>query len=181
LKYNDIKLLQPNDIIKIQEQYFTWNKISEFNLTQRELTKVELIQLNVNPQTYPDRYFAYYYCDDPSKCYKLKTDFTNPNLLDTNFGWSVYYDHQVGSLSGQTSGFTSSFVNVENFSEIKYVPYTMYEISESDYETSSCFDWDCDCLMDYIYANNGAFSSFNMPTYWVNSGTTRTGINVFNN
>ena len=181
LKYNDVKLLQPNDIIKVQEQYFTWNKISEFNLTEREMTKVELIQLNVNPQTYPDRYFAYYYCDDPSKCYKLKTDFTNPNLLDTNFGWSVYYDHQVGSLSGQTSGFTSTFVNVENFSEIKYVPYTMYEISQSDYETSSCFDWDCDCLMDYIYASNGAFSSFNMPTFWVNSGTTRTGINVFNN
>jgi hypothetical protein len=180
LKYSDVKNLSANDIIKIQEQYFTWNKISEFNLTNRELTKVELIQLNVNPQTYPTRYFVYYYCDDPNVCYKIQTDFTNPNLLDTNYGWSIYYDHQVGSLSGQTSGFTSTVVNVESLSNVRYVPYTMYEVKESVYNASSCVDWTCDTMMSYIW-QNGPFSVFYMPSFWVNSGSTKTGVNVWNN
>jgi hypothetical protein len=180
LKYSDVKNLRANDIIKIQEQYFIWNKISEFNLTNRELTKCELIQLNVNPQIYPTRYFVYYYCDDPTKCYKLKTDFTNPNLLDTNFGWSVYYDHQVGSLTGQTSGFTSTFVNVESFSNIRYVPYTMYEVTEYTYNNSACLDWTCDTMTNYIW-ENGPFSVFYMPSFWVNSGSTKTGVNVWDN
>jgi hypothetical protein len=180
LKYSDVKNLRANDIIKIQEQYFIWNKISEFNLTNRELTKVELIQLNVNPQVYPTRYFVYYYCDDPTKCYKFKTDFTNPNILDTNFGWSVYYDHQVGSLTGQTSGFTSTFVNVEGFSNVRYVPYTMYEVTKYNYDNSSCQDWTCDTMTNYIW-ENGPFSVFYMPSFWINSGSTKTGINVWNN
>ena len=181
LKYSDVKNLKANDIIKIQEQYFVWNKISEFNLTNRELTKCELIQLNVNPQVYPTRYFVYYYCDNPSKCYKLKTDFTNPNLLDTNYGWSIYYDHQVGSLTGQTSGFTSTFVNVESFSNVRYVPYTMYEVTKYTYDNSSCEDWSCDTMTNYIWSQNGAFSVFYMPSFWINSGSTKTGINVWNN
>ena len=180
LKYSDVKNLKANDIIKIQEQYFVWNKISEFNLTNRELTKCELIQLNVNPQTYPTRYFVYYYCDDPTVCYKLKTDFINPNILDTNYGWSVYYDHQIGSLTGQTSGFTSTVVNVESFSNIRYVPYTMFEVTESAYNASSCTDWICDTMFDYIW-QNGPFSVFYMPSFWVNSGSTKTGANVWNN
>ena len=179
LKYNDIKNLKPNDVIKIQEQYFTWNKINEFNLTQRELTKVELVQFNVNPQTYPTRYFKYYYCDDPSTIYKFKTDFTNPNLLDTNFGWSVYYDHQIGALTGQTSGFTAAFRDIQSGTP-KYVPYTMYEVNSQDYQTGA-YDWDEDTLRNTIYNDpNGPFNNA-MPTFWVNSGATLTGVNVFNN
>ena len=180
LKYSDIKNLFTEDIVKIQEQYFLVNKISEFNLTNRELTKVELLQYNVNPQTYPDRYFQYYYCDNPSKIYKFKTDFTNPNLLDTNFGWSVYYDNQVGSLTGSTTGFTSSFKNVENFSTVVYVPYTMYEVSQATYNSSG-IDWSADSMIQYIYSSDLGPFLFNMPTYWVNSGSTRTGVNVFEN
>jgi uncharacterized delta-60 repeat protein len=181
LKYNDVKLLKPKDIIKIQEQYFTWNKISDFNLTNRELTKVELVQFNVNPQEYPTRYFIYQYCDGSSSCYKIKTDFTNSNLRDTNFGWSVYYDHQVGSLSGQTSGFTSTFVDIQG-GYPKYIPYTMYEITKEEYDISNCTESYCsDSLLKNITDNNGLFSSTNMPTFWTNSGTTRTGVNVFNN
>ena len=180
LKYSDVKNLKPNDIIKINEQHFILNKIADFNLTQRELTKVELVQFNVNPQTYPDRYFQYYYCDDPSKIYKFKTDFTNPNLLDTNFGWSVYYDHQVGSLTGQTSGFTSSFKGVENFSNIRYYPYTMYEVSQTTYDSSG-IDWEYDSMIDYIYSNSLGPFLFNMPTFWLNSGATFTGVNVWDN
>ena len=180
LKYSDIKNLFTEDIVKIQEQYFLVNKISEFNLTNRELTKVELLQYNVNPQTYPDRYFQYYYCDNPSKIYKFKTDFTNPNLLDTNFGWSVYYDNQVGSLTGSTTGFTSSFKNVENFSTVVYVPYTMYEVSATTYNSSG-IDWSSDSMIQYIYSSELGPFLFNMPTYWINSGLTQTGVNVFEN
>jgi hypothetical protein len=180
LKYSDVKNLKANDVIKINEQFFSWNKITEFNLTQRELTKVELVQLNVNPQTYPTRYFKYSYCDNPSVEYKFKTDFTNPNLLDTNFGWSIYYDHQVGSLSGQTSGFTSTFTDIQN-NVPKYVPYNMNEISETTYNSSSIYDWSNDTLHNYIYDNNGAFSLAYQPTFWINSGATREGVNVFRN
>jgi hypothetical protein len=181
LKYNDVKLLKPNDIIKIQEQYFSWNKISDFNLTQREMTNVELVQLNVNPQEYPTRYFIYEYCDGNTDCFKIKTDFTNPNLRDTNFGWSVYYDFQVGSLSGQTSGYTSTFVDIQDGFP-KYVPYSMYEVTKEQYDSTTCESSDCgDTLLTYIIDNDGIFSSANMPTFWTNSGVTTTGINVFNN
>ena len=178
LKYSDVRNLKPNDIIKINEQYFVWNKIDEYNLTNKELTKVELIQFNVNPQTYPDRYFKYYYCDNPGTVFKFKTDFTNPNLLNTNFGWSVYYDHQVGSLTGSTTGFTSSFKDLTATS-IVYVPYTMYEVTVDDYNSSGLF-WTSDSLRNYIYAQGPQnIFSFYMPTFWLNSGTTVTGVNVF--
>ena len=179
LKYSDLANLKPNDVIKINEQHFIVNKIADFNLTQRELTKVELVQFNVNPQTYPDRYFQYYYCDNPSKIYKFKTNFTNPNLRDTNFGWSIYYDHQVGSLTGQTSGFTSSFKGIEG-SSVRYYPYTMYEVSQTTYNSSG-IDWQYDSMMNYIYSDALGPFQFNMPTFWLNSGATFTGVNVWEN
>jgi hypothetical protein len=178
LNYADLKNLNPQDLIKIQEQYFVVSKIEGFNLTNRELTKVQLIQFNGQPNTYPDRYFKYFYCDNPSICYKFKTDFTNPNLLNTNFGWSVYYDNQIGSFSGTTtdvpSGFTSTFLDDNNV----YVPYYIYEVSEADYN-ASCTSWDCDSLHNYIYSfTYGPFQQ-SMPTFWLNSGSTVTGINLF--
>lgn len=181
LNYSDIQNLQWNDIIKINEQYFIINKISEFNLTNRELTKVELIQTNVSPQQYPTRYFSYQYCDQPSYCFKLKTDFTNPNLQDTNFVWSVFYDQQVGSLTGSTTGFTSTFqIFNTGSSQIQYVPYTMSEISEYDFNSGSCVDSSCDTMLNYIYNNpNGLNGS--LVGFWSNSGSTNTGFNVFEN
>jgi hypothetical protein len=178
LNYSDIKNLRSNDIIKINEQYFIVNKLSDFNLTNRELTKVELVQFNVNPQVYPDRYFQYTYCDRPSTIYKFKTDFTNPNLLNTNYGWSVYYDHQVGSIINyKTTGFTSTFLDIQNYTP-KYVPYSMYEVTKNTYDTTG-IDWSNDTLHNYIYSqDNGPFSNA-MPTLWTNSGVTTNGVNVF--
>ena len=183
LKYSDIQNLSPNDIIKINEQYFIVNKINDFNLTNRELTKVELVQFNNNPQSYPDRYFAYYYCDNPSICYTFKTDFTNSNLLNTNFLWSVFYDRQVGTV-GNTTGFTSSFKVFNNLNfptqYVMYVPYTMYEITEDSYNSSTCLDWTCDTLRNYIYQATGSTSPiYSISTFWENSGSTRTGLNVW--
>jgi uncharacterized delta-60 repeat protein len=181
LKYSDIQNFQWNDVIKINEQYFTINKISEFNLTNRELTKVELIQLNLNPQQYVDRYFKYTYCDEPNYCFKLKTDFINPNLQDTNFIWSTYYDQQVGSLTGTTTGFTSTFriFNTGSF-QVQYVPYTMEEITETDYVSGSCYDSSCDTMLNYIYGNvNGL--NFSLASFWENSADTFTGTNLWSN
>jgi hypothetical protein len=180
LKYSDIQNLNYNDVIKLNEQYFLVNKINEFNLTNRELTKVELVQFNVNPQTYPERYFFYYYCDEPGTIYKFKTNFTEPNLIDTNFIWSIYYDQQVGSLTGSTSGFTSSFriFDIPNF-WIEYTPYTMYEVSEDTYNSSGT-NWTNDSLRNYIYTNpNGLI--YSLATFWVNISGTTTGANVFEN
>jgi hypothetical protein len=183
LKYSDIENFKWNDIIKINEQYFIVNKINEFNLTNRELTKVDLIQFNVNPQEYPNRYFKYQYCDAPSYCFKLKTDFTNENLADTNFIWSLYYDNQVGSLTGQTSGFTSAFrvFNTGSF-QVQYVPYTMNEITENEYVSGSCYDSSTDTMLNYIY-NNPNGLQYSLAGFWDAGGniTGNTGVNVFNN
>ena len=181
LKYSDIYNLKWNDIIKINEQFFIVNKISDYNLTNRELTKVQLLQFNVNPQTYPDRYFSYSYCDNPSTCYKIKTDFTNPNLQDTNFIWSLYYDNQVGSLTGSTTGFTSALriFNTGSFTE-QYVPYTMQEISSSSFATGSCYNYTCDTMMNYVYSNPNGLQ-YSLAGFWTNSGNTKTGVNVWEN
>jgi hypothetical protein len=186
LKYNDIKNLKANDLIKINEQYFTWNKIDGFNLTNPELSKVELIQSNNNPSEYPTRYFAYYYCQDPTTCFKFKTDFTNPNLRDTNYFWSVLYDYYIGILGGNVSGFTSSFAEIQNY-VIKYIPYFMYEISKDDYDTSTCLSWDCDTLHDFIYNESLYSFSYHIPGFWFSSGindlppaaNTKQGLNVY--
>jgi hypothetical protein len=186
LKYSDIQNLNWNDIIKINEQYFIVDKINEFNLTNRELTKVDLIQYNVNPQEYPTRYFKYQYCDAPGYCFKLKTDFTNENLLDTNFIWSLYYDNQVGSLTGSTSGFTSSFrvFNQINFpiQFAMFVPYTMNEITQDEYENGGCYDSSCDTLLNYIY-NNPNGLQLSLTSFWDAGGTITgsTGVNVWEN
>jgi hypothetical protein len=179
LKYSDIQNLKWNDIIKINEQYFIINKINEFNLTNRELTKVELIQVNVNPQEYPTRYFKYQYCDQPSYCFKFKTDFTNPNLQDTNFIWSVFYDQQVGSLTGSTSGFTSTFQVFNTGSvQVEYIPYTMNEISQYDFDSGSCVSSTCDTMLNYIY-NNPNGLNYSLVGFWENASGSYTGANVF--
>ena len=179
LNYADIQNLSPNDIIKINEQYFIVNKISEFNLTNRELTKVELLQFANSPQTYPDRYFSYYYCDDPSICYKFKTDFTNPNLRDTNFAWSVYYDYNVGLLWGDSDigRFTSTMYNFNTGSfRVEYIPYTMEEITETEYISGSCYDWSCDTMKTTLYSDPAKLLGVFRP-FWESSG--HTGTNAF--
>jgi hypothetical protein len=184
LRYSDILNLKPQDVIKIQEQYFIINKISDFNLTNRELTKVELLQFNVNPQTYPTRYFSYFYCDNPSICYKLQTDFTNPNLRDTNFIWSIYYDHQVGSLTGSTTGFTSTLRDFRSApNTVNYVPYTMKEITEAQYLTGGCYNFTCDTMMQHFYNSETTPLLFALATFWqgATGGTQWTGTNVFEN
>lgn len=138
LKISDIKNLKPNDIIKIKDQYFTWNKIDAFNLTNPELTKVELIQFNNQVNTYPTRYFQYYYCDNPGVVFKFKTDMTNPSLSGTSYGWSVFYDYSIGVLNNAgitpLTGFTSSVRDIVQ--DAGYVPYTIYEVTEVDYNAS---------------------------------------------
>jgi hypothetical protein len=182
LSFADISNLKPNDVIRLKNQYFIVNKISEFNYVNNELTNVELLQFNVNPQNYPDRYFQYSYCQDPSTCFVFKTDFTNPNLRQTNFIWSLYYDNQVGSLTGSTTGYTSSFrvLDLEGAIEEFYIPYTMKEITESEYNSSSCYPSCTDPVLQYIYENpNGLI--YSLAGFWNNSGYTKTGINVWEN
>ena len=178
LSYADLKNLQPQDLIKVNEQHFVVSKIEGFNLTNRELTKVELVQYNGQPKTYTNRYFQYFYCDNTSVKFNFKTDFTNPNLLDTNFGWSVLYDHSIGTLNGNPTGYTSTFKDVVNFSTEVYVPYYIYEVSEDTYNSSG-ISWDYDTLHNFIYEQQYGPFQYNMPTFWLNSGSTESGINLF--
>lgn len=177
LKYPDIQNLKWNDLIKINEQYFYVNKVNEFNLTNRELTKIELVQYNLNPNQYPTRYFKYQYCDQTGYSFTFKTDFTNSNLRNTNQAFAIYYDYQLGSLSGVTTGFTSVFKYFDGSVE-RYVPYTMYEITKTEYETGGYTDWSCDTLKTYLFNNNA--TSYLFPPYWRNNAQSFTGACVWN-
>ena len=156
LKLNDILNLKPNDLIKIQEQYFTWNKIKEYNMTDPELTQVELIQTNRVVKTYPDRYFIYQYCDGSQYEYKFKTyfDYTeaqqpggdryringySPAVM-SNYFWATLYDYFVGVLGGEVSGYTSC---VQDFS-YGTLKYDIREVTQSEWESSSADLWNLD-------------------------------------
>jgi uncharacterized delta-60 repeat protein len=165
LSLPDIDNLQPNDIIKINEQYFTWNKITDYNLTNTELTKVELIQYNNTVNSYPIRYFQYFYCDNPSVIFKFETDMTNPLLNETNYGYSVFYDYNIGALiSGVTPTNVDSFTSSvrDNQSGFKYIPYTMREVTETQYNTSG-IPRNLDTLYNALIATDGPLNVNGWP------------------
>jgi hypothetical protein len=142
----DIKNLKVNDLIKINDQYFTYNKIQQYNLTNVELTKVELIQYNSSHSSYPNRFFKYQYCGD-EYVYKFRT-YLNPSdnpevgnnlsLYYTYYYWSVFYDYMAGVLGGNVSGFTTSFPNYSGDTDgraIGRLAATMTEITEDEYNS----------------------------------------------
>jgi len=173
LKLSDIKNLKANDIIKIKEQYFTWNKINNYNMTNPELTQIELIQIDNNPSIYPTRYFQYNYCAQPSYKYNIKTDFTNSVMNRTHFYVSNWYDYYVGLLGGSVSGITSSF----RLDGPEMLPFTMYEVSKDTYEsTGNPYTSDPNVAWDSVNDMEGY-----LATYWTNSGYTKQGINLWAN
>ena len=168
LKQSDIKKLSPRDIIKVKDQYFAWNKISEYNLTNRELTKVELVQIDNNPSKYINRYFQYYYCADSIYKYKIKTDFTNPQMNLGHFFVSNWYDYNVGLLGGNVSGFTSSL----KMSFGEYLPFTIYETTEDTYNNSgNIYTSDPNILWDSV-----GNVEYQLNTYWSTTGDTGTNL-----
>jgi hypothetical protein len=174
LKQSDIKNLTPKDIIKIKEQYFSWNKISGFNMTNPELTQVELVQIDNNPSSYTTRYFQYYYCADTGTTYNIKTDFTNPQMNLTHFYISNWYDFNVGTLGGNVSGVTSSLRG--SFpGGTGYLPFYMYEITEDTYNTTGTIYTD-DPNIDWDSAGD---SDLKLNSFWYNTGFTKTGLNLF--
>lgn len=158
LKLSDVKNLDPTDVIKINDQYFTWNKISGYNLTNRELTNVELIQSNINISQYPTRYFNYKYCDCDT-VFKFRTYFDPTENVDgvlysgeqtnslrrTYMFWSIIYDYMVGVLGGNVSGYTSSYVG----SGTTRYAYSIWETTETGY-TSSGLDHTVDSNNTYF-------------------------------
>ena len=186
LKYSDIINLQPKDIIKIQEQFFYVNKIQEYNLVNRELTRVELVQTNLIPQTYPTRYFKYQYCDYESTggcTFKIATDFTNPNLRDSSFGWSLYYDQMMGTLPAVTTGFTACLRDPRD-TGFYFIPFTISEITENEYYNSGYVDWTLDTMLEHVwnYVNpsfpNTVYAfGLGLPSFWNSTG--HTGLNLF--
>jgi uncharacterized delta-60 repeat protein len=143
LKLSDVKNLRPNDIIKINEQYFYLNKLDGYNLTNIELTKAELVQTTVAPREFPERYFFYQYCGS-SDVYKFKTYYNGEQNLSGNlyFGekltgirrtyyyWSIFYDYMIGALGGSASGLTASYVNPGTQQRWAY---KIWEVSEDEW------------------------------------------------
>jgi hypothetical protein len=187
LKLSDVKNLEPRDLIKIQEQYFYVNKLEGFDLTNPELTKVELVQTNnrVRPQPYPTRYFKYVYCNQVGvKVYKFRT-FFNPeentdgrlatangeelnSIRRTYFYWSIFYDYMVGALGGSVSGITASYNN-PGFGSVW--AYTMTEITEDEYGDPSYFWWYEDdnnnLFIDRLSLEPSLIQSNNAQLIWV--------------
>jgi hypothetical protein len=189
LKLNDVKTLEPRDLIKVQEQYFLVNKLDGFDLTNPELTNVELIQTNarVRPQPYPTRYFKYRYCNEQNdNTYMFRTYFNpeenNNGLLytannesvysvrRTYFYWSLFYDYMVGALGGNVSGFTSSY---NNGTAGAVWAYSMSEITENEYNTSGNLFWFDDdnnnLFIDSLTPTPSFNKYLNSQSIWVHS------------
>jgi uncharacterized delta-60 repeat protein len=161
LKLSDIKNLQPNDLIKINEQLFTVNKIQGYNLINPELTQVELVQFNNTLEEYPVRYFQYYYCDDPTTVFRFKTDMTNESISGTSYGWSIRYDYFVGTLNGTATGYTTTVKDLQS-SGFKYVGFYIYEVDETTYNASG-IDRQYDTLWSYTVDFSGDLNNINYP------------------
>jgi hypothetical protein len=180
LKLSDIKNLKPQDLIKINEQYFTWNKIDNYNLTNTELTKVELIQSNYTTKKYPTRYFKYSYCESPETTYKFKTEFIGTeSIQESLYYYSILYDYFVGTLGGNVTGYTSS-VPYLNFT---FLPYSIYEVTEDEYYTSG-LDYNDDpyrffFLLSLEEEPSSTIFNQNNPIWLINSGQTQSTLNVF--
>lgn len=182
LGLNDVKNLMPNDLIKIQEQYFTWNKIDQYNLTSDELTKVELVQHQVTPKEYPVRYFKYYYCDNANYSYVFKTDFTNESPMKTNQFFSVTYDYfmgvkkQLANFYSNLTGYTSL---IYEYSTGYYYKYNIVEITKEEYENTNYYDWTLDPLLRGLENLQGQTFRSLFP-YFVTKTTGGKRINLFN-
>jgi hypothetical protein len=173
LKLSDVKNLRPNDLIKIKEQYFYLNKLEGFDLTNPELTKVELVQTNNSStvKTYPTRYFKYQYCGD-STVFKFRTFFNaeenyqgtlyvfnnepENSIRRTYYYWSIFYDYMVGALGGNVSGFTSGIF--DPFTDEVW-SYTINEIDELEYNLSGYTFWYEDNNNNLFVDNSDFFPS----------------------
>lgn len=180
LKLSDIKNLKPQDLIKINEQYFTWNKINSYNLTNPELTKVELIQTNYAPKTYPVRYFKYSYCEEPETVFKFKTQFTGTeNIQQTFYYYSILYDYFVGALGGNVSGYTSSVPYTNN----SYLPYSIYEVTEQSYEASGTLYTEDPYRYLFLLSSEEepveTIYNQNNPIWLINADQSQATLNVF--
>jgi hypothetical protein len=184
LTSSDIKNLKPNDLIKINDQFFTWNQIKEYSLTDSELTQVELVQTNYNPQIYPDRYFKYVYCDNTGTTYNVKTNFTGTqSVQESLYYWSILYDYFCGALGASKTvyitGYTSSFLN----STGSTVPYSIREVTKAQYDAGGT-DWTLDPNKDEFI---GKIENFPWDTWYnqnndvwlINDVGTEGTLNVF--
>tara|TARA_R110000868_G_scaffold112482_3_gene302824 strand:- start:6071 stop:11113 length:5043 start_codon:yes stop_codon:yes gene_type:complete len=170
LNLDDILNIQPKDLIKIKEQYFTYNKISGYDLTSPQLTEVELVQFNNTVQEYPTRYFQYYYGDNQAVVYKFNTDMVDPDFSDTNWGRSVRYDYFVGILISSLGGLPSSVVtgvldpSQGVYPQIALVPQYWYEVTKDTYESSG-ISRDYDPLYQYVIALTGGAPQGDLNVY----------------
>lgn len=181
LSIRDIDKLEPKDIIKVNDQYFTWNKIDNYNLSSPELTKVELIQYNYEVSEYPERYFNYRYCSGDTTTYKFKTRFTGEtSVQETFYYWSILYDYFVGALGGNgVTGYTSSIPFTGN----TYIPYSIWEVNQSTYESSGTL-YTGDSQVNYFILSTeeapvGSVYNQSNPIWLINSGQTKATLNVF--
>jgi len=184
LKLQDVKNIEAKDLIKINNQYFTWNKIDNYNLTNQELTKVELVQANYNPQTYPTRYFNYQYCTGDTTTYKFETEFTGTNsIYESLYYWSILYDYFCGALGASDTNLVTGFTSSIRFTGSTYLPYSMWEVTEAQYNTTgTTYTSDPNRYFFLLSTENEPVRTIynqNNPVWLINSGQTAATLNVF--
>ena len=106
---------------------------------------------------------------------------TNPNLRETNYGWSILYDYNIGVLGGNASGYTSTFRDT-NQGPYKYVPYHITEVDETTYNTFvGALDRTSDTMWMNVSESGATDLNFvKFPTYCYTSGSpTNVVFNVF--
>ena len=176
----DVSNLEAEDLIKVNDQYFTWNKVEEYDITNPELTKVELVQYNNVVLDYPTRYFNYEYCSGDTRTFKFKTEFTESNsIYSTYYYWSIFYDYMVGALGGNVSGFTSSVPYINN----TYVPYSIWEVDKNTYDSGGTIH--TEDPLDFYFVNSieeaPQSTIYNQlsPINLLSSNKSKTTLNVF--
>lgn len=181
LDIQEIRDLEPKDLIKFKEQYFLWNKIENYNLSYKEPAKIELIQFNTQNKKYPERYFKYQYCSGNTTTYKFKTNFTDvTSIKDSRYYYSILYDYFVGAINiSGTTGFTTSVP----YTGGTYLPFTWWEVSEQDYLASGT-TYTSDPNKNFFIDATEDFPTSNLynqanNVWLINSGQTKAYLNVF--
>ena len=184
LKLSDVKNLTAKDLIKINEQYFTWNKISNFNLVNRELTQVELVQSNYNVSRYPTRYFNYQYCIGDTTTYKFKTEFIGTDsIYESLYYYSILYDYFVGVLGASNTNLVSGYTSSVPYTGNTYLPYSMWEVNQQQYNAGgTSYEQDPQRYFFLLNIEEEPVSTiYNQKnSVWlINSGQTKAILNVF--
>ena len=133
---------------------------------------------------YPTRYFNYQYCVGDDTTYKFKTEFVNTNsVYESFYYYSILYDYFCGCLGASDTNLVTGFTTSVGYTGSTYLPFSWYEVSETDYNTSGTL-YTSDPQRYFFLLNveeEPVSTIYNQrnPVWLINSGQTQATLNVF--